>query len=451
MKFYIFLFLNSFNLISSSISKQNMNEIVELQENVIDNMCITIYCQQYKECKVISSPVDKNIIDIQKVKNFYFRFEIVSKNDCEDILYYEMTLYYKGTNQGFRSQYKKHFEMTILTDYDTDFKIEIVVHRKNECKIYFEKIHLNTNILEHESNGLLNSINDQTVKARFSWFPYYLNNFEPLEYIFPDRFFIGHRGSGTNQLKTEIEFYENTIPAFENAFKKGISWIEFDVQVTSDFIPIVFHDFMIKTNENEFYIGSLKFSEISKICQSKDSGYCNILGLDSLFTILDENIGFNIEIKYPNSEEIEENGIKETPNLILFIKSIFDVVERYPARKMFFSSFHMDTVIFIRLSYPNVILFYLTEGKESISSTNNDNPLEFAHNFCRRYNLKGVIVDSSVLLAFEHHLGRILNDDLLIFTYGSETNYDNTVTRLWESNITAMITDDVENAKNRLT
>jgi len=35
---------------------------------------------------------------------------------------------------------------------------------------------------------------------------------------------------------------ENTIKAFDNAFKNGYQGIEFDVRLTKDKIPVVLHD-----------------------------------------------------------------------------------------------------------------------------------------------------------------------------------------------------------------
>jgi glycerophosphoryl diester phosphodiesterase len=46
---------------------------------------------------------------------------------------------------------------------------------------------------------------------------------------------IAHRGNAA-------EFPENTLQAFESAIELGVRNIEFDVQLTSDKVPVVFHD-----------------------------------------------------------------------------------------------------------------------------------------------------------------------------------------------------------------
>jgi glycerophosphoryl diester phosphodiesterase len=46
---------------------------------------------------------------------------------------------------------------------------------------------------------------------------------------------IAHRGNA-------VEFPENTLPALESAVQLGIRYVEFDVQLTGDHVPVVFHD-----------------------------------------------------------------------------------------------------------------------------------------------------------------------------------------------------------------
>lgn len=57
---------------------------------------------------------------------------------------------------------------------------------------------------------------------------------------------VGHRGSGANTaLKTNLQIGENTIQSFISAVASGASCVEFDVQLTKDLIPVIFHDFLV--------------------------------------------------------------------------------------------------------------------------------------------------------------------------------------------------------------
>lgn len=46
---------------------------------------------------------------------------------------------------------------------------------------------------------------------------------------------IAHRGASRDEV-------ENTLPAFERAIELGADWIELDVQLSADGVPVVFHD-----------------------------------------------------------------------------------------------------------------------------------------------------------------------------------------------------------------
>jgi glycerophosphoryl diester phosphodiesterase len=46
---------------------------------------------------------------------------------------------------------------------------------------------------------------------------------------------VAHRGNAA-------EFPENTLQSLQSAVDLGLRWVEFDVQLTADRVPVVFHD-----------------------------------------------------------------------------------------------------------------------------------------------------------------------------------------------------------------
>ncbi|PSK42080.1 Glycerophosphodiester phosphodiesterase GDE1 [Elsinoe australis] len=57
---------------------------------------------------------------------------------------------------------------------------------------------------------------------------------------------IGHRGLGKNQAAMKsLQLGENTIPSFIAASNLGASYVEFDVQLTKDLVPVIYHDFLV--------------------------------------------------------------------------------------------------------------------------------------------------------------------------------------------------------------
>ena len=57
---------------------------------------------------------------------------------------------------------------------------------------------------------------------------------------------IGHRGLGKNfNNRKSLQLGENTVESFIAAASLGASYVEFDVQMTKDYVPVVYHDFLV--------------------------------------------------------------------------------------------------------------------------------------------------------------------------------------------------------------
>ncbi len=57
---------------------------------------------------------------------------------------------------------------------------------------------------------------------------------------------IGHRGLGKNMAgRKSLQLGENTIQSFIAAASLGASYVEFDVQLTKDHVPVIYHDFLV--------------------------------------------------------------------------------------------------------------------------------------------------------------------------------------------------------------
>ena len=57
---------------------------------------------------------------------------------------------------------------------------------------------------------------------------------------------IGHRGLGKNMTSSRsLQLGENTVPSFIAAANLGANYVEFDVQLTKDHIPVIYHDFLV--------------------------------------------------------------------------------------------------------------------------------------------------------------------------------------------------------------
>lgn len=74
---------------------------------------------------------------------------------------------------------------------------------------------------------------------------------------------MAHRGGS---LLTANLGIENTIKAFDNAVELGFRYIETDVQVTSDGVPVIFHDTTVtRVTDEPGRVSSIPYSRLKEL------------------------------------------------------------------------------------------------------------------------------------------------------------------------------------------
>ncbi|MGC8505814.1 MAG: glycerophosphodiester phosphodiesterase [Thermoplasmata archaeon] len=113
---------------------------------------------------------------------------------------------------------------------------------------------------------------------------------------------VGHRG--LPGVKTE-----NTLESFRSAFNAGADAVELDVQLSSDGVPVVYHDFdMKRLHGSAKKIGDTSYDEILKTSSAKGSP---VPKLEDLFVELPSG-NFFIELKtIDNDGTISKNDPAE--------------------------------------------------------------------------------------------------------------------------------------------
>ena len=170
---------------------------------------------------------------------------------------------------------------------------------------------------------------------------------------------IGHRGNGKNFLPADKNAYflqlgENTISSFIKAGEFGADFVEFDVQLTSDNVPVLYHNFTTTETGTSLPMNhvsldsflAFKNSDCPKLTRSKSFNKSRMvlpskLRANSTGTIQEpyptlkqtlkavpESLGFNIEIKYPSLDEALNEHLNH-PDMNLFCDAILDIVLRY--------------------------------------------------------------------------------------------------------------------------
>ena len=192
---------------------------------------------------------------------------------------------------------------------------------------------------------------------------------------------VGHRGLGNSytQEQTCANVRENTIASLKNAVAHGADIVEFDVQISKDFVPIIYHNFELittvqkKCGENtEFVTLPLKSLTLAQLQQLKinsveemhigmktfvggdgreragdgdddDDDHAAFPTLEKALRTVDTHGGFNIEIKWDMERKDGSRECHHAFELNSYIDTILQCVLTHGgARKIFFSSFNPD-------------------------------------------------------------------------------------------------------------
>lgn len=145
---------------------------------------------------------------------------------------------------------------------------------------------------------------------------------------------IAHRGASAYA-------EENTLKAFALAFKFGATWLETDVQRSSDGVLVLYHDYNLKNGKK---IKDCTFNYLKKF---------NVPTLADLLKITPENFTLNLEIK--NDDNIY-------PNIEKQILEEINIAKNIKKEQILISSFSVETLQKIRALNKQINIGVLTRN-----------------------------------------------------------------------------------------
>lgn len=81
---------------------------------------------------------------------------------------------------------------------------------------------------------------------------------------------VGHRGFGANSTAlTNLQIGDNTVQSFLTATSLGAYCVEFDVQLTKDYLPVIFHDFVVMETGGDVPMHALTSDQFKHLSQSQ--------------------------------------------------------------------------------------------------------------------------------------------------------------------------------------
>lgn len=128
---------------------------------------------------------------------------------------------------------------------------------------------------------------------------------------------IGHRGYGMNSKdRKSLQLGENTVESFIAAASLGASYVEFDVQLTKDNIPVIYHDFLVAESGIDIPMHSLTSEQFLGLNKDEDDDikkYLKKLGSGSGSGAITNKKDYSSNVTTDNeSDNSIENNLKNS-------------------------------------------------------------------------------------------------------------------------------------------
>eukprot|EP01117_Protostelium_nocturnum_P011839 TRINITY_DN4316_c0_g1_i2.p1 TRINITY_DN4316_c0_g1~~TRINITY_DN4316_c0_g1_i2.p1 ORF type:complete len:1181 (+),score=436.13 TRINITY_DN4316_c0_g1_i2:73-3615(+) len=326
---------------------------------------------------------------------------------------------------------------------------------------------------------------------------------------------IGHRGGGAEEAslknnRRHVHIRENTLLSFRTAASLGAEYVEFDVQLTKDEVPVIYHDEIIsapdpdsnvkvpitnltlkqfkalhvprsalssRSHEETAVVKEVaKKVEAKSISKSKSSENLKALmkkeeikkvpnetsrdhephihdplpTLEECFRQLPISTGFNIEIKYPQPEQAETHGLKPFERNMFIDRILKTVFDHAGQRKIMFSSFDPDICLLLKFKQPRYPVFFLTRAGTKCFSDKRVNSLREAVRFAKASRLMGIVSNSTPIVRAPQVIQEVKRAGLVLCTYGDLNNDMDVVSMQERLGTDAVIVDHVAHVSKNL-
>jgi glycerophosphodiester phosphodiesterase len=297
---------------------------------------------------------------------------------------------------------------------------------------------------------------------------------------------------------------ENTLRSFQAAAASGAAFVEFDVQVTADGVPVIWHDDLVEYGDparpTQCAVSDLTAAEFQALGALSASGKCQQLSvvrsfktaaataaagsdssntaggarlaaaiaaagegggappprrrwcceaddtfptLEQLFGLLPAHLAFNIEVKMATPPELAATPADEIERMV---RPILDVVARCSGgRPVVFSSFDPDVCRALRArAAPAHRVMFLSTGGTDWHADARRMSLAAAVAEAAASGLCGVVVDSGALQAHPEAVAAAREAGLALLTYGLQNDAVGWVLQQQALGVAGVIVDDLE-------
>uniref|UniRef100_A0A1B6ETP9 GP-PDE domain-containing protein n=1 Tax=Cuerna arida TaxID=1464854 RepID=A0A1B6ETP9_9HEMI len=289
---------------------------------------------------------------------------------------------------------------------------------------------------------------------------------------------VGHRGAGCSfkcEIKQCADVRENTIASLKTAASHGADFVEFDVQLSKDLVPVLYHDFhvyismkkklnglgdsdMLQIPVKDLTLEQLHLLKIYHLEEGRNKharffdedleDHQPFPTLQQALEVLDPTVGFNIEVKWTMQLKDGTYELYHPFDLNLYLDVMLEVVLKYAGnRNIVFSCFHPDICSMIRLKQNKYPVMFLTQGVTSKYPPYHDQrcqSIPMAVHFAVSLGILGINVHTEDLLRDSSQVALVKEAGLVLFCWGDDNNDLVTIKHLKQLGLHAIIYDKID-------
>lgn len=274
-------------------------------------------------------------------------------------------------------------------------------------------------------------------------------------------------------------YRENTVRSFLQAAEQGATFVEFDVQVTKDGVPVIWHDDVAVWRDGangtlqsrtiaemtlqEFKQLAGKEQAVSphdaalmRIFKDESGTYLpapkewqclvddDLPTLAEVFSRVPEHVGFDIEVKMAVPDHVVVTPAAEVNRMVGGILQMLQNVPVGTSRAVVFSSFDPEVCTALRQRQQDFPVLFLSGGGTDWHCDSRRTSIPAAINFAADTELQGVVLNASAVQRAPHMVAAARGKGLVVLTYGLENDDPEWVKRQSQLGVTAAIVDDVK-------
>ncbi|KAF3824690.1 hypothetical protein GH733_010024 [Mirounga leonina] len=285
---------------------------------------------------------------------------------------------------------------------------------------------------------------------------------------------VGHRGAGNSTTTAQLaKVQENTIASLRNAASherlegvplkctrvqsgdiaafsfpssalRGAAFVEFDVHLSKDFVPVKFDADPVELFEipvKELTFDQLQLLKLAHVTALKSK--------DLKESVVEEENSFSENQPFPSlkMDGMWDGNLSTYFDMNMFLDIILKtVLENSGKRRIVFSSFDADICTMVRQKQNKYPILFLTQGKSDIYPELMDlrsRTTPIAMSFAQFENLLGINAHTEDLLRNPSYIQEAKAKGLVIFCWGDDTNDPENRKKLKELGVNGLIYDRI--------